>query len=143
MQHRHPGSQASRLPTTEYEDMVPNLEELTAWLDRDKTRANETGEIMRCFVPIELPCGHYEFSCGSGECIPRGWRCDHEEDCKDGADELDCGQLCPPHHMPCTLSLHCIPYMQLCDGTAQCPDGSDESLDACGELSALLTPRHL
>ncbi|XP_068939311.1 SCO-spondin-like [Petaurus breviceps papuanus] len=80
----------------------------------------------------EPPCGHYEFSCGNGECIPRGWRCDHEEDCKDGTDELDCGQPCPPHHMLCPLSLHCIPYLQLCDGTSQCPDGSDESLEACG-----------
>ncbi|XP_074051346.1 SCO-spondin-like [Macrotis lagotis] len=80
----------------------------------------------------EPPCDHHEFSCDSGECVPRGWRCDHEEDCEDGTDELDCGQPCPPHHMSCALSRHCIPYLQLCDGTAQCPDGSDESLDVCG-----------
>ncbi|XP_044534907.1 SCO-spondin-like [Gracilinanus agilis] len=88
----------------------------------------------------ELPCGQYEFSCGSGECVPWGWHCDHEEDCQDGTDELDCGQPCPSHHMLCALGLHCIPYLQLCDGIAQCPDGSDESVDACERLPFPTTP---
>ncbi|KAM9651443.1 SCO-spondin-like [Trichechus inunguis] len=36
-------------------------------------------------------CGPAEFACGSGECVPRGWRCDRDEDCADGSDERDCG----------------------------------------------------
>ncbi|XP_060222073.1 low-density lipoprotein receptor-related protein 8 isoform X5 [Meriones unguiculatus] len=31
-----------------------------------------------------------QFTCRSGECIHRGWRCDGDRDCKDKSDEADC-----------------------------------------------------
>ncbi|CAK7295104.1 SSPO [Vulpes lagopus] len=65
------------------------------------------------------PCGPLEFPCGSGECAPRGWLCDGEEDCADGSDEHGCGWPC-------------VSPAQLCDGEAHCPDGSDEGPAACG-----------
>lgn len=81
------------------------------------------------------PCGPFEFPCGSGECAPRGWRCDGEEDCADGSDERGCGWPCAPHHLPCASGPRCVAPAQLCDGVPQCPDGSDEGPDACGERS--------
>ncbi|XP_004594559.2 SCO-spondin [Ochotona princeps] len=86
------------------------------------------------------PCGPWEFPCSSGECTPRGWRCDQEEDCADGSDELDCGRPCAPQHVPCAHGLHCVALGQLCDGVPQCPDGSDEGPAACGTLPTLGGP---
>uniref|UniRef100_UPI004038E811 SCO-spondin-like n=1 Tax=Callospermophilus lateralis TaxID=76772 RepID=UPI004038E811 len=81
-------------------------------------------------------CGPLEFLCGSGECTPRGWRCDQEEDCADGSDELGCGGPCALHHAPCARGPHCVSPGELCDGVPQCPDGSDEGPDACEGLPA-------
>lgn len=89
-------------------------------------------------VPAALPCGPLDFPCGSGECAPRGWRCDGEGDCADGSDESGCDRPCAPHHAPCARGPHCVAPGQLCDGVPQCPDGSDEDPGACGESR----PRH-
>ncbi|KAM5255351.1 SCO-spondin-like [Ctenodactylus gundi] len=93
-------------------------------------------------VLSSVPCGPLEFPCGSGECMPRGWRCDREEDCKDGSDEQGCGGggPCASPRVPCARGPHCVSPGQLCDGTPQCPDGSDEGPDACEGMPALGGP---
>lgn len=90
-----------------------------------RARAQGGGQPGLARVPLAAPpCGPLEFPCGSGECAPRGWLCDGEEDCADGSDEHGCGWPC-------------VSPAQLCDGEAHCPDGSDEGPAACGESPAL------
>ncbi|XP_006887346.1 PREDICTED: SCO-spondin [Elephantulus edwardii] len=93
-------------------------------------------------VPTALACSPTEFACGSSECVPRGWRCDHDEDCADGSDEHNCEStqlpLCPGL-FACGLDPElCLPPDWLCDGTQDCPRGEDE-LD-CEELPLLGIP---
>ncbi|XP_053409722.1 SCO-spondin-like [Nycticebus coucang] len=100
-----------------------------------------TGSLDTAWSPLASaspapPCGPFEFACGSGECTPRGWRCDQEEDCADGSDERGCGELCLPPYAPCALGQHCVSPGQLCDGVPQCPDSSDEDPDSCEGLLA-------
>lgn len=35
-------------------------------------------------------CSTNEFRCANGRCIFKTWKCDHENDCKDGSDEVGC-----------------------------------------------------
>lgn len=43
-------------------------------------------------VAVPTACGPQEATCHSGHCIPKDYLCDGQEDCKDGSDELDCGE---------------------------------------------------
>ena len=66
-------------------------------------------------------CGSQQFSCGSGECIPKLWKCDSEEDCRDGSDELECAPLtCNDKEFKCKNK--CIPLRWVCDGENDCGD---------------------
>eukprot|EP00069_Balaena_mysticetus_P011049 bmy_21014T0 len=69
-------------------------------------------------APAAPPCGPFDFaSGGSGECAPRGWRCDGEEDCADGGDESGCDRPCAPHLPPCARGPLCVAPAPLCDGS--------------------------
>ena len=42
--------------------------------------------------PSVTSCGPREFRCSDGSCIEARLRCDHNDDCRDGSDETDCGK---------------------------------------------------
>lgn len=96
-------------------------------------------------------CGAGEFHCVTSiECIPTALRCDGQEDCMDGSDELNCTSVRPPEppfamgnvsdcehpNRVCKENGMCVRVAQLCDGRIDCPDGSDEGFQC--ELSACL-----
>ncbi|XP_069586533.1 SCO-spondin-like [Ranitomeya imitator] len=105
---------------------------ITPWGPSSHTSVGEPGS----------HCSRYEFQCGSGECRPRGWLCDHEVDCMDGSDEYDCNKTCDWEHFKCSLSGECVGYSQLCDGAPHCRDQSDESMDNCGSSQIPPCPGH-
>ncbi|XP_066265966.1 uncharacterized protein [Branchiostoma lanceolatum] len=77
-----------------------------------------------------------EFPCANGGCIDLWWRCDHDNDCLDGSDEIDCVYpQCHADQFICAASGRCISAKWRCDGERDCRDASDET--GCNEyLSA-------
>ena len=45
------------------------------------------------FVVVSCsPCEQGEFQCSDCTCISETWKCDRENDCPDGSDEVSCGK---------------------------------------------------
>ncbi|XP_065584633.1 low-density lipoprotein receptor-related protein 2-like [Artemia franciscana] len=71
-------------------------------------------------------CSSSEFQCADGKCIPGRYRCDHDYDCRDQSDEMNCNTMvCPNNTFRCK-SGHCIAQQFRCDGERDCRDGTDE-----------------
>ena len=81
------------------------------------------------FHPGRHACAINQFSCvSSGKCIPAAWRCDNDNDCKDGSDELNCEDTkakCDEEQFQC-LNKNCIEKVFRCNGHDNCGDNSDE-----------------
>ncbi|KAL2076807.1 hypothetical protein ACEWY4_027596 [Coilia grayii] len=83
-------------------------------------------------------CDADEFLCANGKCVPRGWRCNAQDECGDQSDERGC--VAPPTEEPVTFDLcpggslacrvgpttRCLPPERRCDGVPDCPGGADE-----------------
>ncbi|MGH0147971.1 UNVERIFIED_CONTAM: hypothetical protein FKN15_040972 [Acipenser sinensis] len=71
-------------------------------------------------------CNSNEFQCAHGECIPRAYTCDHDDDCGDESDEQNCAYpTCRGNFFTCP-SGRCIHQSWLCDGDDDCEDNADE-----------------
>lgn len=48
-------------------------------------------------------CSSGQFQCNNGECIPRGYVCDHDDDCGDQSDEQNCSKYITVTLMACLI----------------------------------------
>ncbi|KAK7603208.1 hypothetical protein V9T40_003207 [Parthenolecanium corni] len=77
---------------------------------------------------VQNTCSINFFSCSNGNCLPLTLKCDGDNDCGDGSDELNCGNKtnhCNPHFFRCGDG-KCIPSYWRCDYDNDCADLSDE-----------------
>lgn len=85
------------------------------------------------YILAHHSCSPNEFRCNNGRCIFKTWKCDHENDCRDGSDEEGCVYPpCAPGEFTCT-NHRCIPQSQVCNGINDCKDNvtSDETHERC------------
>eukprot|EP00079_Xenopus_tropicalis_P011186 XP_002936802.2 PREDICTED: low-density lipoprotein receptor-related protein 2 isoform X2 [Xenopus tropicalis] len=81
-----------------------------------------------CIVDNGTRCENGKFTCLNGRCIPERHKCDNDNDCRDGSDELE--RVCAFHTCPSTSFTcgngRCVPYHYRCDHYNDCGDNSDE-----------------
>ncbi|XP_057354250.1 MAM and LDL-receptor class A domain-containing protein 1 [Manis pentadactyla] len=94
-----------------------------------------------------LPCEEDQFSCTyTLQCVPLSAKCNGQEDCRDGSDELGCSLspspwLCGEKEFQCSAS-ECLPTLLLCDGVADCRSQEDESgcsSESCSDGALMCT----
>ncbi|XP_035811393.2 low-density lipoprotein receptor-related protein 2a isoform X1 [Amphiprion ocellaris] len=102
-----------------------------------------------CIPDNGTRCQPGQFTCMNGRCIRAQWKCDNDNDCGDGSDELErvCGRkpifsyavpqllssfialsafhTCEPTVFTCGNG-KCVPYHYRCDHYDDCGDNSDE-----------------
>ncbi|XP_077472512.1 low-density lipoprotein receptor-related protein 2a isoform X9 [Stigmatopora argus] len=103
-----------------------------------------------CIPDNGTRCQAGQFTCLNGRCIRAQWKCDNDNDCGDGSDELErvCGiktnfnyvvpqflssfvalsafHTCEPTVFTCGNG-RCVPYHYRCDHYDDCGDNSDEA----------------
>uniref|UniRef100_A0A8C2IBE8 Low density lipoprotein receptor-related protein 2a n=1 Tax=Cyprinus carpio TaxID=7962 RepID=A0A8C2IBE8_CYPCA len=97
-----------------------------------------------CIPDNGTRCQPGQFTCMNGRCIHAQWKCDNDDDCGDGSDELErvCGEMrfpqaaafislsafhtCEPTVFTCGNG-RCVPYHYRCDHYNDCGDDSDET----------------
>uniref|UniRef100_A0A0B7ATX1 Basement membrane-specific heparan sulfate proteoglycan core protein n=1 Tax=Arion vulgaris TaxID=1028688 RepID=A0A0B7ATX1_9EUPU len=73
-------------------------------------------------------CSRDQATCTNGNCIPRDYVCDGDNDCFDDSDERNCNTAlpCEPNEFRCD-NRQCALKIWRCDGDNDCLDKSDES----------------
>lgn len=54
---------------------------------------NPSSQFYPCFLVVKHTCAVNQFTCESnGQCIPDSWKCDKQNDCPNGEDEVNCSE---------------------------------------------------
>lgn len=77
----------------------PNLGECVAVSDANSIQSWELGtcESLLPFMCKSSACPTNSLHCANGDCVNQAFKCDGNDDCGDGSDELDCPSTCNFH----------------------------------------------
>lgn len=69
-----------------------NLKFIATHIQSRGDMAIDEVKLINCGIPERSICKKNEFKCNDGGCILNDYKCDFNQDCGDGSDELDCSE---------------------------------------------------
>ena len=73
--------------------MYQKITLMGVWFEAEKYWTFSIEYNVFYFFPANMSCDVEEFRCvKSQHCILKSWVCDHEYDCEDGSDEVNCSK---------------------------------------------------
>ena len=125
---------ASRIAAT-----APTKKTAVTWLASTWLRIYWLGRWIADAEQQRELCSDNQYRCPGGECISSSFICDGDNDCSDGADEVNCPR-CRNAERPfyCPLSDYCVSINWVCDGEKDCRHGEDE--ENCDKQRPETTP---
>ncbi|KAJ8673680.1 hypothetical protein QAD02_004942 [Eretmocerus hayati] len=130
------GGRTKTIPQTQH-DLPEELDQfLNEPMNGESVKSSPSAVSLNTSEIYFSKCKSGQFQCTNGTsrdgayCVSLSAKCDSENDCSDGSDEMNCKEEGCPGNFQCA-SGQCLKRHLVCNGIVDCDDGSDEK--ECGK----------